>query len=503
MDLSDAISSAIATLRRRPADLLPVYGLNAAIPVIARVVTFVGLLAAYGYLEATGRLDAIREALAAQELSPPDPEAEPEAFEQWLEGLLPILEPLADPVVIGLVVGGFVGTMLLSIPLYAGVTAGQYATCFARLRGERGLTAGIRGVRRYWLTMLGLFVLEVAIVAGTLLLAAVAVALVATVSPIAAALVGLAAALVWIAVAIVARAVFAFAPVAAVVDDVGTLSSVRSAGGFVRANPMEALGYYVLAVGALFAIGSAAGALAFVEAGTIIGLLSLFVLAPALDLIKTGLVGGWREAVTPAEPVGARVRDQLRDGLAAGWRELGGFVRATPGYHAVAVGAILVGFWGGWVFAAPFEGVIETSIAARLEGMIPPTAALEFFANNWTVAIATGLSGVALALPALSSLWFNGVVFGIYARLEVAPMELLAFVAPHGIIEIPAIIIAGALGTWLGVVGWRSWRGRATREDLADALERSFHVLVGVGILLFVAGMIEGFVSPYYYGVFL
>jgi len=38
---------------------------------------------------------------------------------------------------------------------------------------------------------------------------------------------------------------------------------------------------------------------------------------------------------------------------------------------------------------------------------------------------------------------------------------------------------------------------------LADTLERAFWVLVGIGMVLAVAALIEGFVSPYYYRPFL
>ncbi|CDK40609.1 uncharacterized protein BN903_59 [Halorubrum sp. AJ67] len=74
---------------------------------------------------------------------------------------------------------------------------------------------------------------------------------------------------------------------------------------------------------------------------------------------------------------------------------------------------------------------------------------------------------------------------------------------PHGIFEIPALVVSGALGVHLGVVSWRTFRGRASRERFADALETAFWVTVGLGILLGVAGIVEGFVSPYYWRPFL
>ncbi|WP_143415549.1 stage II sporulation protein M, partial [Halorubrum sp. SD612] len=184
-------------------------------------------------------------------------------------------------------------------------------------------------------------------------------------------------------------------------------------------------------------------------------------------------------------------------------RELAGFVRSTPGSHALALG-VAVGFGAlGWAAAAPFAETVPTSIEGRIAGQIPPVAALTYFGNNWGVAIATSFSGVGLALPALSSLAFNGLALGATAALEENPLALVAFVVPHGVVEIPALVVSGALGVRLGVVSWRTLRGRASRDRLADALDTAFWVTVGLGILFAVAGVVEGFVSPYYWRPFL
>jgi Integral membrane protein DUF95. len=53
------------------------------------------------------------------------------------------------------------------------------------------------------------------------------------------------------------------------------------------------------------------------------------------------------------------------------------------------------------------------------------------------------------------------------------------------------------------VVAWRAFRGRLSRTGFADAIENAFWVLVGIGVLIAVAALIEGFVSPYYWRPFL
>lgn len=514
MRLSTAVRAVVSVLRRRPSDLLPFYLLGAAVPVIARVGIFAGVILGYLYLEVSGRLDAAREAIPSMETEVPDPDTEPEAFAEWsAEELTPLLESVfdAEAVVVVLAVLILTGlvTLAVSAILYAMVSAGQLAACDARLREERGLVAGIAGVRRYSLSFLGLYLLELVlwilvsvVVFGSILAVAV---LVLAVDPtgLLALLVFALAAIVWLVIVLAIRALFAFAPVAVVVDDQGVFGSLRATVGFIRRSPVEAAFYYVVALGSTVALSTAIGILTLFEVFAVGGLLSALVLAPVLDLLKTSLYGGYRGILSPPAPVERSIHTQFRSGARRGWSETVGFVRTTPGTHLFVIATMVVGFWMGWVASGPLVGVVDTSIAARLEGHIPPAAALEFFANNWLVAFTTAFGGVALAIPALASIWFNGLFFGAVARLEVAPLELVAFVVPHGIFEIPAIVIAGALGVSLGVAFWRTWHGSIDREAFAEHLERAFWVAIGLGLLLALAGFIEGFVSPYYYRPFL
>ena len=502
MDLSSAVAATVATLRRRPADLIPFYFLSTAIPVIARMGLFVALAGVYLYFEITGRLEAVREALTELELIPPETQ-DPAALEAWAESIGPALEPLASPIALLLVTAGLAITVLLAILSYAAVSAGQMSAVVARLRNERGLTAGIVGVRDRWLTFLGLYAAEFLVWIAVFVLAALTIAVAFLTDPLLGAVVALAVLLVSLMILVFVRIIFAFAPAAVVVDDAGVIGSVKGAGGFIRSNPADAAAYLVVAVGVLVGISSAASALAFLGGGAVVALASAVVVAPALDLLKTVLYGDYRGTVDPVDQPEARLRDQFTGGVRRGWREMVAFVRRTPGLHALSI-LVGVGFGVlGWLAVEPFIGAVTTSIEARLVDHIAPVAALNFFGNNWAVAIATSLSGVALVIPALSSIAFNGLALGATAALEENLLALVAFVVPHGVFEIPALFISGALGIHLGLVSWRTFRGRHSREGFADVLENAFWVLIGIGILLAIAAVIEGFVSPYYWRPFL
>ncbi len=127
---------------------------------------------------------------------------------------------------------------------------------------------------------------------------------------------------------------------------------------------------------------------------------------------------------------------------------------------------------------------------------VKPVAASQITTNNLTVAFtmfALGITGAGTILLML----FNGLLIGVVGaatfRAGMA-LSLWSFVAPHGVLELPAIFIAGAAGFELarGVF----FPGMLPRKDaLARAGHRASRLLLGVIPMLLVAGTIEGFFS--------
>ncbi|ESS12496.1 MAG: putative membrane protein [uncultured archaeon A07HR60] len=503
MNLSGIIGAALTIFRRNPSDLFPLYLLGPAVPAIARLGGFAGAAGIWLYLETTGRLDAARQTLDGLDLNPPPADADPEALRMYGESLLPLVETVFTPVVITLLVVSVVASITLALVANAVVAAGQFSACLARLRGQPGIRAGIVGARRSWTTLLLLRLFEALLYIGVTLLAGAVVGVAALVSNIAGLVLAFPLVILWLLALILIRAVFTFAPVAAVVEEVGVGRSLRQTGEFIRSNPAEALGYYVVAAAVGFGLASLAGSLVVIEAPTLTALAGFLVAAPFLDLVKTGLYGDHTVGIDPpARPTDSILTATTR-GIRRGWRELRGFVGSQFGLVALMLGLGAVGFWAGWRVATPYVGVFETSITSRLAGTIPPAQALEYATNNWNVAASMAMAGLALGIPSVVAVLFNGLALGATARLEVQLEELIAFVIPHGVFEIPALVFAGALGIHMGVVYSRLLRGHRSRAAFANDLRMAFWVLVGVAILLVVAAVIEGFISPFYWRVFL
>ena len=74
-------------------------------------------------------------------------------------------------------------------------------------------------------------------------------------------------------------------------------------------------------------------------------------------------------------------------------------------------------------------------------------------------------------------------------------LQLWSFVAAHGILELPAIFIAGGAG--FGIARGLLFPGNLPRRvSLVLAGSRSVRLVLGTIPMLLVAGLIEGFVSP-------
>jgi uncharacterized membrane protein SpoIIM required for sporulation len=74
-------------------------------------------------------------------------------------------------------------------------------------------------------------------------------------------------------------------------------------------------------------------------------------------------------------------------------------------------------------------------------------------------------------------------------------LQLWSFVAPHGVLELPAIFIAGGAG--FRIAQGLLFPGVLPRRDsLARAGSEAVRLLLGTIPILIIAGTIEGFVSP-------
>jgi uncharacterized membrane protein SpoIIM required for sporulation len=553
VSVADALRSAGGLLRRRTNAVLPYYALSAATVDVTRLPLLVGVVVAYLALTSTGQLSPLLDEFAAlnpELLGPESPEALPPELGDRLAAVLfspTVVVPVALAAAVALVVS----------VLVRGVTrAAALSAVDAGLATRDPLAAGVRGMRR-WKTFAGLVVVRwgLLLAAGIPFLAAVVGAsatLGATpgmaalgqgaVVAVLAALVG---GLVSLLAVVTVVALLAFAGPAAVVDDLGLGAAVRRSAGVPFAHPVGFLLYGVVVVGTYVGLG--VGTVLFGIAGVerLVAVTSAFLVSPLLDGVAVALYTDWTDAASrPAEtdaessaaaddddervdtggeadesgfvfgerePAERRDEDEDEDGdeddteriaeavggaLRDGIRELGRFVRTGWYYVVVAAAALLAGVAGGWT-ATVGSGVRIGTPAdpGSVFGLVPVGPFVNIAVNNWFVASNAGFAGLFAGLPTLGTLVFNGLLVGAVAGV-VDPVAFVAFVGPHGVVELPAIAVAGGVGLRLGHVAWSVWRDERPTAALADELGLTWRRVVGLLAVFVVAGFVEAFVTP-------
>lgn len=129
---------------------------------------------------------------------------------------------------------------------------------------------------------------------------------------------------------------------------------------------------------------------------------------------------------------------------------------------------------------------------------IKPLASSGIMTNNLSVAFATFAMGITAGIGTIWMMMVNGLLIGVIGaatwRAGMA-LQLWSFVAPHGVLELPAIFISGGAG--LEIARGLLFPGlRPRRASLARAGGRATRLLLGTIPMLVVAGVIEGFFSP-------
>ena len=142
----------------------------------------------------------------------------------------------------------------------------------------------------------------------------------------------------------------------------------------------------------------------------------------------------------------------------------------------------------------------EKSAAPSLEGK-HSTFSAYLMTHNARVALAALALGMTWAIGTIILVFYNGVILGAviadYVRAGQS-LFLAGWLLPHGVIEIPAILIASQAGLLLGqaLIGWGS--GQTIGQRLRQISTPLVTLIAGACLLLIWAGIIESFLSQYH-----
>jgi uncharacterized membrane protein SpoIIM required for sporulation len=157
-----------------------------------------------------------------------------------------------------------------------------------------------------------------------------------------------------------------------------------------------------------------------------------------------------------------------------------------------------------------FPNLLQDPAKRVAEEEAKPNPALAHSKSNFSASLMTNNTRVSILALALGITWgigtvmvifYNGVMLGAivfdYFRAGKS-VFLMAWLLPHGVIEIPAILIAGQAGLLLAqaLIGWNS---SETLSGRFRTISGSLVTLIfGSALLLIWAGIIEAFLSQYH-----
>lgn len=194
----------------------------------------------------------------------------------------------------------------------------------------------------------------------------------------------------------------------------------------------------------------------------------------------------------------------LRDDYPAIFQSQIGFVLASVGVTAAAgiLGAVLTtarpAFMRHFVGPQMIATMERHEMWTKSVVSIAPMASSFIMTNNLTVSFVTFAGGIVFGLGTFWYLLMNGLMLGVIGaachQFDMS-VALWSFVAPHGSLELPAILIAGGAGFRLGHAmlfpGALRWKDSVARGGI-----EATRLVSGVIPMLVVAGTLEGFFSP-------
>jgi uncharacterized membrane protein SpoIIM required for sporulation len=152
--------------------------------------------------------------------------------------------------------------------------------------------------------------------------------------------------------------------------------------------------------------------------------------------------------------------------------------------------------------AAFRDGIGDTFEQGRtpdeLIAAIAPLLSAGITVNNIQVALLAMAGGMTFGVLTAYAMVTNGAMLGVLAGVFAKAghsLEFWSFILPHGSLELPAIVVAGAAG--FTIAGGIVTPGDLPRgAALAAAANKAARLVLGCVPLFVVAGLIEGFVTP-------
>jgi len=170
----------------------------------------------------------------------------------------------------------------------------------------------------------------------------------------------------------------------------------------------------------------------------------------------------------------------------------------------VAVGLFAIGMAVGLAIPAYIANLFAEDLSALEElgiifGPFQITTAIFIFLKNVSALLLSFIFSPLLCLTPIIALLVNGLVLSFVSTLVLQEESLgllLAALLPHGIFELPALIMGEAAALSFGAMAIVALISRKKRNQLLPNLKQNLRYLVIAFALLLPAAVIETYISP-------
>ncbi len=131
--------------------------------------------------------------------------------------------------------------------------------------------------------------------------------------------------------------------------------------------------------------------------------------------------------------------------------------------------------------------------------LLPPVVVFAvIFLNNTVKSFVAMILGLFFGLAPLFFVFINGYLIGVVVYvvgLRMGLKRVIMLLVPHGVIEIPAILLACSYGLWLGRMFFKRVRGE--RISIRECIRTAVVVYAKTVIpMLLLAAFVETFITP-------
>lgn len=170
---------------------------------------------------------------------------------------------------------------------------------------------------------------------------------------------------------------------------------------------------------------------------------------------------------------------------------------------ALLVFSIIYGYFGAQNSPEQARAALEEfkKIFTPVIQAAPITQFIFIFLNNAFSLFLSVISGIAFGIFPLIVLFSNGMMVGVFSFLwqqEFALSGFLMGILPHGIVEIPVLIVGSAIGLKIGkaVINKVFKKQGAIKPEIKDGLNFFLKVMLP---LVLIAAAIEVFITPLFF----